>query len=164
MLYGRWRRNDGWTDSDKNKRKMDWWCESYCLYIGLLGHFFQSMTKANILPQSDLYRWFNTTIYYFHVPLFFICSGYLYQKYNKVNSVAVGIRMCQKKHCHSAYLMWLLRLLHGCWKKYSQVVLMTRLVVWAIHYFFTRQLRIGICTHCSSSFWLRRLLAVWKQQ
>lgn len=27
----------------------------------------------------------NTTIYYFHVPLFFICSGYLYQKYSKVN-------------------------------------------------------------------------------
>ncbi len=26
------------------------------------------------------------TIYYFHVPLFFICSGYLYQKYSKVNS------------------------------------------------------------------------------
>ena len=75
-----------------------------CILV-VLGHFFQSMTKANILPQSDLYRWFNTTIYYFHVPLFFICSGYLYQKYNKVNSVAGGIRMCQKKHCHSAYLM-----------------------------------------------------------
>ena len=45
------------------------------------------MTKANILPENDLYMWFNTTIYYFHVPLFFICSGYLYQKYSKVNSV-----------------------------------------------------------------------------
>lgn len=43
------------------------------------------MTKANILPENDLYKWFNTTIYYFHVPLFFICSGYLYQKYSKVN-------------------------------------------------------------------------------
>lgn len=43
------------------------------------------MTKANILPENDLYKWFNTTIYYFHVPLFFICSGYLYQKYSRVN-------------------------------------------------------------------------------
>lgn len=43
------------------------------------------MTKSNILPENDLYNWFNTTIYYFHVPLFFICSGYLYQKYSKVN-------------------------------------------------------------------------------
>ena len=57
-----------------------------CIFV-VLGHFFQSMTKANILPENDLYQWFNTTIYYFHVPLFFICSGYLYQKYNKVNSV-----------------------------------------------------------------------------
>lgn len=55
-----------------------------CILV-VLGHFFQSMIKANILPENDLYKWFNTTIYYFHVPLFFICSGYLYQKYNKVN-------------------------------------------------------------------------------
>ena len=57
-----------------------------CILV-VLGHFFQSMTKANILPENNLYGWFNTTIYYFHVPLFFICSGYLYQKYSKVNSV-----------------------------------------------------------------------------
>lgn len=53
-----------------------------CILV-VLGHFFQSMTKANILPANDLYKWFNTTIYYFHVPLFFMCSGYLYQKYSK---------------------------------------------------------------------------------
>ena len=55
-----------------------------CILV-VLGHFFQSMTKASILPENDLYKWFETTIYYFHVPLFFICSGYLYQKYSKVN-------------------------------------------------------------------------------
>ena len=55
-----------------------------CILV-VLGHFFQSMTKVNILPENDLYQWFNTTIYYFHVPLFFICSGFLYQKYSKVN-------------------------------------------------------------------------------
>ena len=42
-----------------------------CILV-VLGHFFQSMTKANILPENDLYEWFETTIYYFHVPLFFI--------------------------------------------------------------------------------------------
>lgn len=57
-----------------------------CILV-VLGHFFQSMTKANVLPVNDFYEWFNTTIYYFHVPLFFVCSGYLYQKYSKVNSV-----------------------------------------------------------------------------
>ena len=67
-----------------------------CILV-VLGHFFQSMTKANILPENDLYGWFNTTIYYFHVPLFFICSGYLYQKYSKVNSVGSWCKNVTKK-------------------------------------------------------------------
>ncbi len=67
-----------------------------CILV-VLGHFFQSMTKANILPENDLYKWFNTTIYYFHVPLFFICSGYLYQKYSKVTSVGNWYRNIVKK-------------------------------------------------------------------
>ena len=67
-----------------------------CILV-VLGHFFQSMTKANILPQNDLYQWFNTTIYYFHVLLFFICSGYLYQKYSKVNSVGSWYKNVSKK-------------------------------------------------------------------
>lgn len=57
-----------------------------CILV-VLGHFFQSMTKADILPANDLYKWFNQTIYYFHVPLFFICSGYLYQKFSCVDSI-----------------------------------------------------------------------------
>ena len=67
-----------------------------CILV-VLGHFFQSMTKANILPENDLYQWFNTTIYYFHVPLFFICSGYLYQKYSNVNSVSSWCKNVAKK-------------------------------------------------------------------
>lgn len=67
-----------------------------CILV-VLGHFFQSMTKANILPENNLYGWFNTTIYYFHVPLFFICSGYLYQKYSKVNSVDGWCKNVAKK-------------------------------------------------------------------
>lgn len=69
-------------------RKREVWIDNVkaiaCILV-VLGHFFQSMTKANILPENDLYKWFNTTIYYFHVPLFFICSGYLYQEYSRVN-------------------------------------------------------------------------------
>lgn len=67
-----------------------------CIFA-VLGHFFQCMTKSKILPESDLYGWFNTTIYYFYVPLFFICSGYLYQKYSKVNSVDSWIKNVVKK-------------------------------------------------------------------
>ena len=67
-----------------------------CILV-VVGHFFQSMVKANILPDSGLYEWFITTVYYFHVPLFFICSGYLYQKYSKVNSVGSWRRNVAKK-------------------------------------------------------------------
>ena len=67
-----------------------------CILV-VLGHFFQSMTKSNILPENGLYQWFNTTIYYFHVPLFFICSGYLYQKYSRVNSVGNWVKNVLKK-------------------------------------------------------------------
>lgn len=58
-----------------------------CILVAL-GHFFQSMCAAGILPSNAIYQWFQRTIYYFHVPLFFICSGYLYQKYSQVNSFA----------------------------------------------------------------------------
>lgn len=67
-----------------------------CILV-VVGHFFQSMVKASILPDSDLYEWFITTVYYFHVPLFFICSGYLYQKYSKINNVDSWRRNVAKK-------------------------------------------------------------------
>lgn len=71
-------------------RKREIWVDDVkviaCILV-VLGHFFQSMTKASILPASDLYEWFIKTIYYFHVPLFFICSGYLYQRYSRVDGV-----------------------------------------------------------------------------
>lgn len=67
-----------------------------CILV-VLGHFFQSMTQANVLPANDLYQWFNQTIYYFHVPLFFICSGYLYQKLSVVHDVHSWGRNVLKK-------------------------------------------------------------------
>lgn len=50
-----------------------------CILV-TLGHFFQSMVHSSILPETFWHSWFDRTIYYFHVPLFFLCSGYLYQK------------------------------------------------------------------------------------
>lgn len=49
-----------------------------CILV-VLGHFLASV--QSYAPGGVLYEWFHKTIYYFHVPLFFICSGYLYQKY-----------------------------------------------------------------------------------
>lgn len=56
-----------------------------CILV-TLGHFLQSMTKAQIVEASFFTQWFDNTVYYFHVPLFFICSGYLYQKCSRVET------------------------------------------------------------------------------
>ena len=67
-----------------------------CVLV-VLGHFFQSMIKSDVLPANDLYQWFNQMIYYFHVPLFFICSGYLYQKSGRVNDIHSWLKNVLKK-------------------------------------------------------------------
>ena len=75
--------------ADASLAKREAWVDNVkviaCIFVAL-GHFFQSMVGSSILPETDLYKWFNQTIYYFHVPLFFICSGYLYQKRSKINN------------------------------------------------------------------------------
>ena len=58
----------------------------YACILVVLGHFAQSMLKAQIVSESMFFEWFIQTIYYFHVPLFFICSGYLFQKYSVVST------------------------------------------------------------------------------
>lgn len=60
-----------------------------CVLV-VLGHFLSSLMLADILPNYPVLQWFEKIIYYFHVPLFFICSGYLYQKSSKFE--------CWKKH------------------------------------------------------------------
>lgn len=81
-------------------REREKWVDSVkviaCILV-VMGHFFQSMTKANIFSAGYLYEWFNMTIYHFHVPLFFICSGYLYQKHSIVNSTGQWFRNVTKK-------------------------------------------------------------------
>lgn len=67
-----------------------------CVLV-VIGHFFQSMVKCNIIQDIELYQWFQQTIYYFHVPLFFICSGYLYQKLTVVNDFSTWKKNIIKK-------------------------------------------------------------------
>jgi len=56
-------------------------------FLVVLGHLLQSLVKAQIVPDGDAFRCFNKIIYSFHVQLFFICSGYLYQRYSIVRSL-----------------------------------------------------------------------------
>lgn len=82
------------------QKERDIWVDNIkvlsCILV-TLGHFFQSMVKVKLLPDNNFYQCFNQTIYYFHVQLFFICSGYLYQKYSVVDSVQSWKKNLRKK-------------------------------------------------------------------
>lgn len=67
-----------------------------CILV-VVGHFYQSMVVSGILPNNTTYNWFINTIYCFHVQLFFICSGFLYQRYSKVNNMSTWIKNVKKK-------------------------------------------------------------------
>ena len=56
-----------------------------CVLV-VLGHFLTGLIISGIIEDNILLEWFSKTIYYFHVPLFFICSGYLYQNSSKVTN------------------------------------------------------------------------------
>lgn len=69
-------------------QKREIWIDNikiFACFLVLLGHFLMSMEKL-YYPDNEIYEWFIRTLYTFHVPLFFICSGYLFQKYSKVEN------------------------------------------------------------------------------
>lgn len=75
---------------EANQEKREEWVDcvkvAACVLV-VLGHFFQSMTKAGIVAEGTLWKWFDQMIYCFHVQLFFICSGYLYQRNNQIQTI-----------------------------------------------------------------------------
>lgn len=51
-----------------------------CILV-VLGHLYMSLASAGWIPSDALYYCYPVqTVYTFHVPLFFVCSGYLYQR------------------------------------------------------------------------------------
>lgn len=58
-----------------------------CCILVVLGHTFSGLTQAGIIKDGILFNLFIQSIYTFHVPMFFVCSGFLYQKSNKVHDV-----------------------------------------------------------------------------
>lgn len=112
---------EGMTEMNHREIWVDYVKAIACVLV-VLGHFLQSMTKANILPENALYQWFNQTIYYFHVPLFFICSGYLYQQLSKVDDIRSWSRNVLKKavnlgvpYLTFSFITWLLKTLFAGW-------------------------------------------------
>lgn len=72
------------------KRNRESWLDLVKLFacvLVVLGHLFPGLITAGLVSDSFFFIWFKKTVYYFHVPLFFICSGYLYQKYSVVTTL-----------------------------------------------------------------------------
>lgn len=69
----------------------------FACFLVAVGHFLQSMVASGIINQSAWYAWFIQTVYYFHVPLFFVCSGFLYQKNSTINNLEKWKANAKKK-------------------------------------------------------------------
>lgn len=72
-----------------NNKKRYYWVDNVkviAIALVALGHLFQSFVISGIMADSAVYQYFIDTIYYFHVPLFFLCSGFLYQRITKKQS------------------------------------------------------------------------------
>lgn len=57
-----------------------------CISV-VVSHLINGIVEANIIKPVFLTNWIEFYLYLFHVPLFFICSGYLYQKYSSVTNI-----------------------------------------------------------------------------
>ena len=58
-----------------------------CICVAL-GHFFSSVISITGSDEFIILQWFVKTVYYFHVPLFFVCSGFLYERLNITNRMS----------------------------------------------------------------------------
>ena len=57
-----------------------------CILV-VMGHFLQSMNRSNVIGDSQIYGLLVKTIYYFHVPCFFLISGYFHQTNPKYSTI-----------------------------------------------------------------------------
>lgn len=68
-----------------------------CILV-VLGHLYMSlMSKGWVDGTAFYYNWPIQTVYTFHVPLFFVCSGFLHQVQNKSCTFEGHVRNIKKK-------------------------------------------------------------------
>lgn len=58
-----------------------------CCVLVVLGHTFMGIAEAGIIEKGTVYNLLTQSVYTFHVPLFFVCSGFLYQKSGRVHNL-----------------------------------------------------------------------------
>ena len=65
-----------------------------CICV-VLGHLYMSMVEAGWVSNTALYYCLpKQAIYCFHIQIFFVCSGYLYQEFRKDTSVKGHFKNC----------------------------------------------------------------------
>lgn len=64
-----------------NKERILWidYVKVFACILVVLGHLIQSLQKSNIDNFENITSFINWFIYLFHMPLFFVASGYLYE-------------------------------------------------------------------------------------
>lgn len=70
----------------ENTRKREIWVDNvkiFAISLVVIGHLLQSFKLSGIITDGIVVNDFLQIIYIFHVPLFFICSGFLYQHLTK---------------------------------------------------------------------------------
>lgn len=86
------------------------------------GHGFQGLVAAGLMDASWPWAWFNDSIYCFHVQLFFLCSGYLWQRYGRSSGMPEHARAALGKiwllgvpYVFFTVLSWVLKRLCAAW-------------------------------------------------
>lgn len=67
-----------------------------CVLV-VIGHFVMSLTANSLMPRSFASEYLIDTMYTFHVPVFFVCSGFLYQKANRVHTFSSRVSNIKRK-------------------------------------------------------------------
>lgn len=83
-----------------NERKRIIWIDNIkvvSMILVALCHFSQSMMESGLVSRSSVLNFSNEFCYLFHVQLFFICSGWLFQKFTSYNSFGDYAKNISKK-------------------------------------------------------------------
>lgn len=85
-----------------NKQREKWldYVKAVACILVVLAHVLQGLRKSNILLNTDFLIWLDYAIYLFHMPLFFMVSGYLYKKNVKITSLKTYLQFVLKKLCN----------------------------------------------------------------
>ena len=83
---------------NENKRVI--WIDNVkviAMILVVLCHFSQSMAESALISKSSALVFVNEFCYLFHIQLFFICSGWLFQKYTSYTSLGDYAKNISKK-------------------------------------------------------------------